>query len=80
MNVKDLIQLLNSCNPAAEVVLRDHSLDEAEKEGNSYTVMEVQEGFFDGEVGSFTCVDEIEETETGLFGEDAVALTFERIE
>lgn len=48
MNVKELIQLLEECDPSAEVVLAK------DEEGNGYCLLEsVEEGFFNEKTEEF---------------------------
>lgn len=79
MTVRELVQALADVNQDAEIVVRDHSLDESNTEGNGYVTLDVQEGFFDHEVGSFVSVDEIDSNEKEIFGSDAVAVCIERL-
>jgi hypothetical protein len=79
MTVKELTQLLSSCNPDADVVIRDHSLDESNTEGNGYVALDIQEGFFDAETGSFNSADEIDSNDNEVFGSDSVAICMERL-
>jgi hypothetical protein len=79
MTVKDLIILLNSCNPDSDVVVRDHSLDESNTEGNGYVALDIQEGFFDSGTASFNSADEIDSNDNEVFGSDAVAVCIERL-
>lgn len=78
MLVRELISLLEEVDPNAEVVIRNLSTDEFDE--NALKAVDVQTGYFDEEVLSFTAAEEIEEgieDGDGTFGSDAVALCVE---
>lgn len=79
MKVKELIELLKNVDQDAEIVLHDYSMDSDDTHANAYVAVDVEEGFFDGEVGQFININDIDSDEEEVFGEDAVAISFEAL-
>lgn len=80
MTVRDLMIILESYNENADVIVRNHALDESNTQGNAYPVLDVQEGFFDPEIGSFVSSDEVDANDNEIFGADAVSICIETLE
>lgn len=80
MLVKELVEILKGLPQETEVVIRDHTNDENDTVGNAYEVMDAQEGYYDGGTSNFFSVDEVDVNEDEVFGTEAVAITFERLD
>jgi hypothetical protein len=80
MLVKELVEILKGLPQDTELVVRNHANDEDDTVGNAYEIVEVQEGYFDGETGNFFSVEEVDTDEDEVFGTEAVAITFESLD
>jgi len=79
MIVKDLIEALKTYDQNAVVVVNDIGVDD-ETESNAFEAVDVVEGFHDGETGNFYDINTVNPDEEEVFGENAVAIMFERVE
>lgn len=79
MIVKDLIEALKTYDQNAIVVLNDIGVDD-ETEPNAYEAVDTVEGFYDGETSNFYDINTVNPDEEEVFGDNAVAIMFERVE
>jgi len=74
MTVKELITMLSSANPDAEVVIMDEDDYINGEESTAYRAEDVINGLFDDQLMSFTGEDQIDNNERDSFGQEAVCI------
>jgi hypothetical protein len=74
MTVKELITVLSSANPDAEVVIMDEDDYLNGEESAAYKAEDILFGLFDDQVQTFTGDNQIDNEERETFGQEAVCI------